>query len=130
MGEDAYSVARRLRRNQTEAEKAFWLLVRNRNFMGLKFRRQYPIHFVHNNRRRFFIADFYCHELRLIVEIDGGIHKFQRNYDSLRTHILEELKYSVVRFSNKIALDSDLVSLLLKEKVEQLSNSMSVVTIK
>ncbi len=98
--------------------------------MGLKFRRQYPIHFMHNNRRRFFIADFYCHELRLIVEIDGGIHKFQRNYDSLRTHILEELKYSVVRFSNKIALDSNLVSLLLKEKVEQLSNSMSVVTIK
>jgi very-short-patch-repair endonuclease len=57
--------ARRLRRDQTDAERKLWKLLRGRN-LGLKFRRQYPI--------GSFIADFCCIERRLIVELDGSQH--------------------------------------------------------
>ncbi len=58
------------------AEKCFWNAVKTDRFMGLHFRRQQIIHG--------FIADFYCEELNLVVEIDGGIHEEQRDYDKLR----------------------------------------------
>ena len=59
--------ARRLRRSQTGAEKVLWGCLRNRGIMGAKFRRQYPI-----GR---YIADFYCHEAHLAIELQGGIHE-------------------------------------------------------
>ena len=58
------------------AEKCFWNAVKTDRFMGLHFRRQQVIHG--------FIADFYCEELKLVVEIDGGIHEEQKDYDKLR----------------------------------------------
>ncbi len=58
--------ARRLRKRQTKSEKLLWLALRNRQLGGLKFLRQHPIG--HS------IVDFYCHENRLVIEIDGGIH--------------------------------------------------------
>jgi very-short-patch-repair endonuclease len=48
----------------------------------------------------FFIADFFCYEHRLVVEIDGGIHEKQKDYDELRTHIIKDLGYQVIRFTN------------------------------
>ena len=55
-----------MRRADGLAEKLAWVLLRDRRMLGLKFRRQVPI--------ENFIVDFYCHELRLIIELDGGVH--------------------------------------------------------
>ena len=62
---------------------------------GFKFRRQHPIDV--------YIADFYCHEAKLIVELDGGIHNKPENkeYDQGRTNKLNELEIRVVRFKNE-----------------------------
>lgn len=49
---------------------------------------------------RFFIADFYCAEYKLVVEVDGRIHDKQIDYDEMRTWIIEELGYKVIRFNN------------------------------
>ncbi len=93
--------ARKLRRNQTESESMFWQVVRNRKLKGKKFLRQHPICFEIDGRRRFFVADFYCHEKRLVVEIDGKIHGRQQEYDALRTHIINVLGMKVIRFKDE-----------------------------
>ena len=98
--------ARNLRKQQTQAEKVFWKKVRKKRFRGLKFRRQHPIEFEYYSQIRHFIADFYCPELGLIVEIDGGIHEQQKGDDELRTEILNTLNYRVVRFGNKDFLEN------------------------
>jgi very-short-patch-repair endonuclease len=96
--------SRLLRKRSTPAEEAFWKSVRRRRFNGLKFLRQHPIRFKLEGMTRFFIADFFCFELRLVVEIDGGIHEQQKDYDELRSHIIHTLGYRVIRFSNEAVL--------------------------
>ncbi len=66
MSRDALEKARRLRKGETEAEQEAWNLLRNRQRLGYKFRRQQPI----EGR----IADFCCFGLRLIIELDGSVH--------------------------------------------------------
>lgn len=98
--------ARHLRKNQTPAEAFFWEKVRNRRLFGKKFRRQYVIK--HENilgKEKFFIADFYCHAQLLIVEIDGKIHDFQKEYDRVREETLIEMGYTLTRFKNEEVLD-------------------------
>ncbi len=98
--------ARSNRKNQTPAEKKFWKKVRNRRFQGLKFLRQYPIaHSEIQGKKYYFIPDFYCHEKRLIVEIDGGIHEQQIEYDKQREEILKGMKYHIIRFKNEEVLN-------------------------
>ena len=86
-------LARTLRRGQTDAEEVLWQLVRRRG-MGVKFRRQHPL--------TPFVLDFYCHELRLAVEVDGGQHAAPagRASDARRTAALEARGICVLRFSN------------------------------
>jgi len=91
---------RDLRKSQTPGEAIMWKAVRNRQLNGKKFLRQHPILFEMDNRRRFFVADFYCHEKKLVVEIDGQVHEKQEDYDTLRTYIINALGIQVVRFSN------------------------------
>jgi very-short-patch-repair endonuclease len=94
-------LCRELRKTTTEAENILLEQLRNRNFEGLKFNRQFPI--IYNNygtKKLFFIADFYCHEENLIIEVDGKIHDLQKEYDANRDRILQELKLSVLRFRN------------------------------
>jgi len=91
---------RNLRKNQTEAEDIFWNKVRNRKFKGLKFQRQFPFVFEENKRKQFFIFDFYCHEYRLAIEIDGAIHKKQKGYDKMRTYTVYLSGIRVMRFQN------------------------------
>ncbi len=93
-------VVRKLRKEETLAEKRFWTIVRNRQINGMKFRRQYPISFEWDDQIKHFIADFYCHECKLVFEIDGGIHEQQKNYDILRTYIINQIGIKVIRFSN------------------------------
>ncbi len=91
---------RELRKNSTNAERIFWEQVRNRKFMGLKINRQFPIFHDLKGKETFFIADFYCHEKKLVIEIDGKIHENQKEQDKERTQILNLLGYKVIRFKN------------------------------
>ena len=88
--------ARRLRRNQTDAERVLWFRLRDRRLNGLKFKRQVPI--------AGYVADFCCDEARLIIEVDGGQHAVQD--ESKRTAALEALGYFVLRFWNNDVLQN------------------------
>jgi very-short-patch-repair endonuclease len=86
-------LAKELRRNQTDAENILWdYLKAGRN--GLKFRRQHPI--------GIYIADFYCHKIKLIVAVDGIIHdkKEIKDYDEKRENNLKNWGYRIKRFTN------------------------------
>ena len=97
--------ARGMRKNPTPAEEYFWYKVRRRQLQGKKFRRQYIIqHDEIMGKKYFFIADFYCHEQRLIVEIDGDIHNQQQDYDEMREDILKEMGYQIIRYRNEEVL--------------------------
>jgi very-short-patch-repair endonuclease len=85
-------LARRLRRNQTDAERVLWFQLRDRRLAGWKFKRQVPI-----DR---FVVDFLCTDAKLIVEIDGGQHDQQKKRDAERTATLEAMGYLVLRFWN------------------------------
>jgi very-short-patch-repair endonuclease len=86
------SLARNLRHNMTQAELRFWQIVRDKRFMGLKFRRQYPV--------GPYIVDFICLGKNLIIELDGGQHNEQIEYDAQRTVYLQKLGFRVLRFWN------------------------------
>ncbi|MDO8999955.1 MAG: class I tRNA ligase family protein [Bacteroidota bacterium] len=84
--------AKELRNNQTNAEVALWQQIKN-NQLGYKFRRQQVIGFN--------IVDFVCLDKKLIIEVDGEIHNYQKEYDDARTLELEKEGYKVIRFENK-----------------------------
>ena len=117
---------RQLRKRQTECEKIFWNTVRNRKINGKKFLRQYPIVFDYYGTNRFFVADFYCHECKLIVEIDGSIHEIQKEYDTLRDFLIEKQGYKVIRFKNDEINDNleDVIN-SLKTKINSLLTPLS-----
>jgi very-short-patch-repair endonuclease len=98
--------ARDLRRDLTMAERRAWTLLRNRRMLGLKFRRQHVI--------AGFIVDFYCAELRLVLEIDGTGHSgsAQSDYDAARTANLEARGLRVIRIRNDALREDALRSLL------------------
>ncbi|MFM2410285.1 MAG: hypothetical protein RL481_1113 [Pseudomonadota bacterium] len=89
-------IARRLRRNRTDAEDRVWCHLRNRQLEGAKFRFQAPV--------AGYVADFLCTEARLIVELDGGQHGEQLEQDEARTRALEAAGYTVIRFWNNDVL--------------------------
>jgi very-short-patch-repair endonuclease len=112
----ARQIARGLRQHHTLAEKLLWKQLRNRRFMNFKFLRQHPIFYKYNNTIKFFIADFYCHELKLVIEIDGRIHDEQIDYDQKRTEIINTKKIKIVRFTNEeIFLNIELVLQKMKD---------------
>lgn len=86
--------SRQLRKNMTIQERKLWNIIKNRQFFGYRFRRQFPI--------GEYIVDFVCREMKIIIEIDGGQHNEAQNieYDNKRTVFLENLGYKVVRFWN------------------------------
>ena len=85
-------LARRLRRNQTDAERLLWFRLRDRRLDGCKFKRQAPI-----DR---FVVDFFCADAKLIVELDGGQRDPAGERDRDRTRVLEAMSYLVLRFWN------------------------------
>lgn len=84
-----------LRKNSTSAETTLWVLLKNKQLNGRKFRRQQSI----NN----FIVDFYCHSEKIIIELDGDRHGdyIQIEKDSERDKILEKAGFKVLRFENR-----------------------------
>lgn len=91
---------KQLRKNSTDAERKVWNILRNKQIQGLKFFRQYGI----GNK----ILDFYCPEIKLAVEIDGGQHFEERNIeaDHKRTEYLKSLRIKVIRFQNNDVLQN------------------------
>jgi very-short-patch-repair endonuclease len=92
-------LARCLRRRQTRAESKFWEMVRDRRLDGMKFRRQQVI--------QGFVADFYCPQCELVVEIDGDYHMGMDRADRERELAFRALGLSVVRFTNREVLDEE-----------------------
>src|SRR5271170_8349123 len=84
--------ARELRRDQTDAERKLWNILRGRQVLNLKFRRQHPI----GN----YIADFCCIEKALIIELDGSQHLERVTQDEERTRWLNAHGFQVLRFPN------------------------------
>jgi len=109
--------ARSLREQQTDAEKLLWLLLRDRRLAGFKFRRQHPL-----GR---YIIDFYCHEAKLAIELDGGGHNEEASieYDTLRSLEIENAGIRVIRFWNNEVLN-DTAAVL--ESVYQLLQERAV----
>jgi very-short-patch-repair endonuclease len=104
-----------LRNSMTKAESVLWEELRNKRFIGLKFRRQHPI-----GR---FIVDFYCHKLKLVIELDGGIHDLPEvaENDKNREEELREFGLNVIRFTNEEILQNTKETLI---KMEQIIKSL------
>lgn len=95
-------IVRVLRQLQTPEEKELWEMLRNRKLKRLKFLRQHPIIYSHTQGRpQFFVADFYCAEKKLVIELDGKVHDFQKDYDANRDSILNRLGLQVLRIKNE-----------------------------
>ena len=88
---DKFAFAQHLRKNTTPEEAKLWGYLKQRP-QGYKFRRQHPF----ND----YVLDFYCHRAKLSIEIDGGIHKIQEQYDKDRTVVISEYGISEIRFTN------------------------------
>jgi very-short-patch-repair endonuclease len=86
---------RSLRKDQTDAERKLWTILRNRQLNGIKFRRQFPV--------GGYIVDFYCPEYKLAIEADGGQHYKPkgRQRDEVRTKELNRIGVEVVRFCDR-----------------------------
>jgi very-short-patch-repair endonuclease len=89
-----------LRKNGTKAEKILWQRLSNSQLNGLRFKRQHPI----SN----FIADFYCHKCKLVIEIDGSYHEQdeQKKYDENRDQVMREFGLTILRFTNEDVIES------------------------
>jgi very-short-patch-repair endonuclease len=113
---ELFTLALQMRKNPTEAERVMWNILRKFRHSGFPFRRQHPI--------EFYIADFYCHNLRLVIEVYGDIHtenEFQ-NHDEGRTGELERYGIKVIRFTNnQILNDSNLVVEKINATIKELA---------
>jgi very-short-patch-repair endonuclease len=97
---DLFEKAKELRGNMTDSERLLWEQLNQNQLLELRFKPQHPI----SN----FIADFYCHKLRLVIEIDGGYHlsKDQNEYDKGRDFEMEELGIVVMRIRAEDVLNN------------------------
>ncbi len=107
---------RRLLRSQlTRAEYVLWQELRKEK-LGYKFRRQVSI--------CRFIVDFYCHELKLIIEVDGWVHDERKGYDDWREQMLKSQGYNVVRFSNDdVLFERERVLHVIKQQCKVLAET-------
>lgn len=91
--DDKRQFARQLRHEMTPQEAKVWEAVRGRRLGGFKFRRQQVIDG--------FIADFYCAEVGVVIELDGAVHDDQAEYDANRDRVLTERRLTVIRVRNE-----------------------------
>ena len=115
---DVKTSRRTLCQNATAAEEILWRFIRNGQ-LGYKFRRQFDI--------KSFIADFYCHELKLVIELDGWTHESDKikQRDALKQRVLENMGTKVIRFTNEqiygdIEKVLNEISAICKERVKEL----------
>ncbi|MBZ9728702.1 endonuclease domain-containing protein [Salegentibacter sp. JZCK2] len=106
-----FAIARKLRQNMTSSEKMLWEHLNN-NQLGYKFRRQHPL--------QSFIVDFYCHQFKLVIEIDGGYHnsKKQKVADQEREELLQFQELHILRFTNEEVVEN------IQKVIEQILKKM------
>lgn len=109
-----FEKAKKLRKNMTHSEEKLWDVLKRKQIQSLCFRAQHPVDI--------FIADFYCHELKLVIEIDGEYHMQhdQKEYDIGRENELESFGIKVIRFTND-QLEKNISEVL--NKIEQVCNT-------
>ena len=98
----------------TDAEKFLWQFLKG-GIKGLKFRRQHPL--------GLYVADFYCHKIKLIIELDGNVHHLEniKEYDKVRQQSLEREGFHVIRFSNyQVMKEIESVLKIIEEQVQNL----------
>lgn len=114
---ELFRLARDMRNNPTEPEQILWKHLRKFRSEGFVFRRQHPI--------AFFIADFYCHKIKLVIEADGKYHSDEQiwKYDDSRSGELERYGIKVLRFKNEEILNStDHVISIIRLKMKELTS--------
>ncbi|MDZ7624692.1 MAG: DUF559 domain-containing protein [Ignavibacteriaceae bacterium] len=126
--EIAKVICRELRQNLTESEKKLWEAVRNRKLGGKKFYRQYPFFHDMTGKETFFVADFYSHEEKLILELDGKYHQYRLKEDKERTRILNYLGLRVIRFKNEEVIN-DINGVVMKIKKMGLNIAIRIILI-
>ena len=104
---DIFRNAEDLRNNMTEAEEILWERLRKKQ-LGVRFKAQHPI--------ERFIADFYCHQSKLVIEVDGEIHKYQKEYDDGREAEIEKYEIKILRFTNSEVIN-DIETVIEKIKM-------------
>jgi very-short-patch-repair endonuclease len=103
--------ARKLRQQQTDAEKKLWRFLRSREFQGIKFRRQQPL--------GSYIADFCSHQAMLIIELDGSQHALNREKDAKRTQYLKKAGFQVLRFwDNEVLVNTQSVLEIIRQNIK------------
>src|SRR3989339_952415 len=99
------ALARQNRIRQTPQEEKLWSILSGKKIKGMKFRRRFPI-----GR---YVADFYNHSNRLVIEVDGGIHAKRTKYDGHRDFYFKSCGYTVLRFTN-CEIEQDIETVVLK----------------
>jgi very-short-patch-repair endonuclease len=113
-------LARNLRNNQTSHEILVWNILRKKKLSGHKFLRQHPIFYsIRNDWVDFYIADFYCAKLKLIIEVDGKIHESQKEYDLERDSKLLEKGIYVFRIKNEEVSDPENTIKIINTIIDQ-----------
>jgi cyclase len=108
--------AKHLRKNMTASEMALWLRLRE-GINGFKIRRQHPI--------GLYVADFYCHKAKLIIEVDGSIHNQDdiKDTDRIRENDLKKWGYTIIRFTNEEVMQKpEVVIEVIKQRILKLNN--------
>ena len=116
-----FQYAETLRKNMTIAEKIIWERL-SKNQLKVRIRRQHPVWK--------YIADFYCHELKLIIEIDGEIHlkKENKEYDIGRENTLNEFGIEIIRFTNdQVINEIEYVINTITKKITELKNKRNAI---
>ena len=108
---DTIEASRLLRESMTYHEQLLWDKLKAKQICNLRFRRQHPIDF--------FIADFYCHAVKLVVEIDGEVHDQKKEYDDGRSAEMENYGIKVIRFKNA-EVENDIEKVI--GKIEKIVN--------
>jgi leucyl-tRNA synthetase len=126
--EDIALFARNLRKNLTPSEKILWEVLRRKNLFGFKFLRQHPVFYrIDKKRVEFYIADFYCSKLKLIIEVDGIIHEYQKEYDSERDAKLLSKDIQVIRIKNEALVDikstTNLIKSIIIQRITQITEN-------
>jgi very-short-patch-repair endonuclease len=115
--EGTIQFARELRRNMTPGEKILWRKLKGKKINGVRIRRQHPI--------EYYIADFYCHEARMVIEVDGPIHNTleRKLYDLNRNAEMERLGIKVIRFSDhEVKNNTKKVVFMITEEINKRLN--------
>jgi very-short-patch-repair endonuclease len=113
---ETFEAASILRKNMTLPELILWKKLKDRKLFKSKFRRQHPINI--------FIVDFYCHKLKLVIEIDGEIHYEikAKEYDDGRSYELEKFGLKIIRFTNdQVTFNIESVTKKIQQVVAELS---------